>query len=65
VDPRKISSTICTGPISSTGCLPVSMRGECRLHGTIASRAPRFLRDGPLRCSTMVSTATRPTARSI
>ena len=62
---RKTSSTTCIGPISSTGCPPVSMRRECRSPGTIASRAPRSSRDGSLRRSTMVSTPTPPRARSI
>ncbi len=62
---RKISSTTCTGPISSTGCPPVSMRRECRSPGTIVSRAPRSWRDGSLRGSTRVSTPTPAKARSI
>src|SRR4029450_5403988 len=32
---RRISSTTCTGPIGSIGCLPVSTRKGCRSLGTI------------------------------
>src|SRR5467141_775775 len=44
---RKTSSTTCTGPTSSTECLPVSMGRECQSPGTTASRAPRSSRDEP------------------
>ena len=43
---RKISSTTCTGPTSSTGYPPVSMRTGCRSPGA-ASRAPRSSRFFP------------------
>ncbi len=62
---RKISSTICTDLIGSTGCLPVSTKRGCRSPGTIASRAPRSSRDGLLRSSAMVSTPILPKVRSI
>jgi hypothetical protein len=62
---RKTSSTTCIGPIGSTGCPPASMRRECPSSGITALQAPRSLRDGSLRRSTMVSTPTAPTARSI
>jgi isoquinoline 1-oxidoreductase subunit beta len=62
---RRISSTTCTGPIGSIGCLPVSTRKGCRSLGTIASRAPLSRRDGSRQCSRTVLTPTPPKARSI